>query len=69
MNTYTTPECPKCKSLNVFRAWNQKKRCDDGVCRSCFYKADFEKFITAGEASATWGKEFSKHDYYERITV
>lgn len=61
-----TPECPKCGSIDVFRAWNKSQRRDDGICRICFHKSDFEKFEKAGEATESWIgiREFNKEKYY-----
>ena len=67
MNRYSTPICPnrKCKSIDVFRAFNKNTRCDDGVCRDCFHKSDFDDFIAAGEAFDAPEKAFDKDYYYE----
>ena len=59
MSNQVTPECPKCHSRSVFKTSKGV-----GLCRSCFHKSDFDNFIIAGMPQ---GKEFSKHDYYERI--
>ncbi len=58
MDNQVTLECPKCHSRSVFKTKNK------GLCTSCFHKSDFDNFIIAGIPR---GKEFSKHDYYERI--
>ena len=68
MTTYSTPRCPRCKSLLVFRAWNSKLRRDDGVCKKkgCFHKTDFQEFIETGAEYDRPEADFDKDRYYRR---
>jgi len=61
MSNQVTPECPKCHSTDVFQCKTK------GFCRCCKHKTNYETFVITGVESASFEKEFSKHDYYERI--
>jgi len=61
MNNQVIAECPKCHSTDVFKCKT------NGFCRCCKHKSDYENFTVAGVNAASWGKEYSKHDHYERI--
>ena len=66
MNTYTTPRCPKCSTLHVFRTFNTKTRLDDGYCTKCHYKGYFDDFLIAGDDFDNFDCDFDKDRYYQK---
>lgn len=67
MSDFTITRCPnkKCNSFSVFRSFNKNTKCDDGVCRECFHKSDFDDFIEAGVVFDTPERDFDKDRFYE----